>query len=174
MNGVKYYHKDHLGSSTVITAVTGGLINKTTYAPYGSETLSQGSANVAYKFTDKEKDNTGLIYFGARYYDPEIGRFITVDPMKDGLNWYAYAANNPINNIDPNGFYTLYRVSGGRTCLENTVTGELKMGTLYKVQMSFSNPVGVLVKTGLDAFTTKNIQAAILGSELTQDLLAHY
>lgn len=46
---------------------------------------------------------SGLIYLRNRYYDSMSGRFITEDPIKDGLNWYAYAENNPIIMIDPNG-----------------------------------------------------------------------
>jgi RHS repeat-associated protein len=58
-----------------------------------------------YDYTGKKEDEgTGLKYFGARFYDPEVGRFITVDPGKDGLNWYAYSDNNPINKFDPDGY----------------------------------------------------------------------
>jgi len=46
---------------------------------------------------------SGLIYLRNRYYDPSIGRFITEDPARDGLNWYIYANNNPVNYIDPLG-----------------------------------------------------------------------
>jgi RHS repeat-associated protein len=45
----------------------------------------------------------GWAYFGGRFYDPEIGRFILMDPAKDGLNWFIYCNDNPINNIDPDG-----------------------------------------------------------------------
>lgn len=45
----------------------------------------------------------GLFYFNARWYDPGLGRFITEDPIKHGLNWYAYVGNDPINAIDPTG-----------------------------------------------------------------------
>ena len=47
--------------------------------------------------------DTGLLKLGARYYDPTIGRFITLDPGRDGLNWYVYAGGNPVNAIDPTG-----------------------------------------------------------------------
>ena len=47
--------------------------------------------------------DTGLHYSNARWYDPELGRFITEDPIKDGLNWYAYCGNNPVNYVDPTG-----------------------------------------------------------------------
>jgi RHS repeat-associated protein len=111
--GVRYYHKDHLGSSTLITDANGNAVLKTTYAPYGSETSSQGSSTVAYTFTDKEKDNTGFIYFGARFYDPEVGRFISVDPAEDGANWYAYCNDNPVRFVDPDGLRVGDNDNGG-------------------------------------------------------------
>jgi RHS repeat-associated protein len=49
---------------------------------------------------------TGLVYFGARWYDPEVGRWITPDPAEDGENWYAFCDNNPLRYTDPNGLYT--------------------------------------------------------------------
>lgn len=48
-------------------------------------------------------EGTGLYYFGARCYDPEVGRFTSPDPARDGLNWYIYCANNPLAYIDPDG-----------------------------------------------------------------------
>jgi RHS repeat-associated protein len=55
-------------------------------------------------FTGKTlEESTGLVYFGGRWYDPEIGRFITVDPAEDGENWYGYCRNNPIAYIDADG-----------------------------------------------------------------------
>jgi len=67
--------------------------------PFG-ETIS-GSEK--YGFTGKEQDETGLQYFGARYYDPSTGKFSTVDSAKDGVNWFVYATNNPLKFIDPDG-----------------------------------------------------------------------
>ena len=54
------------------------------------------------KFLEPE---IGLIYFGGRWYEPGIGRWVTVDPAKDGVNWYTYCENDPINHIDPNGYF---------------------------------------------------------------------
>ena len=48
-------------------------------------------------------EETGFIYLRARYYDPTIGRFISEDPIRDGLNWYAYCNNNPVMYVDPSG-----------------------------------------------------------------------
>lgn len=58
----------------------------------------------SYSYTWKNRDKaTQLVYFGARYYDPEIGRFITEDPAKQGHNWYAFCGNNPLKYTDPDG-----------------------------------------------------------------------
>ncbi|MCK4261399.1 MAG: RHS repeat-associated core domain-containing protein, partial [Halanaerobiales bacterium] len=53
-----------------------------------------------------------LYYFNARYYDPNLGRFISEDPMKDGANWYSYCANNPLKYVDPTGEVVL-AIDGG-------------------------------------------------------------
>ncbi|MBI9036441.1 MAG: RHS repeat-associated core domain-containing protein, partial [Bacteroidales bacterium] len=56
-------------------------------------------------YTGKKIDrDTGLYYFNARWYDAELGRFITEDPIKDGINWYGYANQNPMTFIDPTGY----------------------------------------------------------------------
>ena len=69
------------------------------FGNYSEETDSPKKNPFRYsgEYTD---DETGLIYLRNRYYDPAIGRFITEDPAKDGLNWYAYCGNNPINFTD--------------------------------------------------------------------------
>lgn len=60
-------------------------------------------------YTSKTLDeDTGLYYYNARWYDPNLGRFITEDPIKDGNNWYIYASNNPIMRIDPTGLADEY------------------------------------------------------------------
>ncbi len=57
-----------------------------------------------YTYGGKEMDeNTNLYYFNARYYDATTGRFINVDPIQDGSNWYVYCKNNPMNFVDPTG-----------------------------------------------------------------------
>jgi len=61
-----------------------------------------GQALGAFGYATKETDSSGLVYFGARYYDPRIGRWITPDPsgMTDGPNLYAYCNNDPVNWVD--------------------------------------------------------------------------
>jgi RHS repeat-associated protein len=100
---VKYYHYDHLGSTRLITDDSGNNVAEYKFKPYGEIDIHTGN-DVKYGFTGKENDaDTGLIYFGARFYDPEAGRFITLDPIKAGSNWFEYCRDNPINLIDPMG-----------------------------------------------------------------------
>ena len=105
-----YYHSDHLGSSNVLTDTSGAQIGHTEFTPYGSTFKQTGSYDPKHKFTGKELDSsTGLYFYGARYYDPELGRFITADPTiqhpydPQDFNRYAYCRNNPLNYIDPTG-----------------------------------------------------------------------
>jgi len=75
---------------------------------YGKE-ISHSSIGNPWRFAEKPIDEeTGLIYFGFRYYDPAIGRFISRDPVgyQDGPNLYAYLHNNPINYVDHFGLET--------------------------------------------------------------------
>ena len=106
---LSYYHSDHLGSSNIITDANGQLVQYCEYTPYGTLARNEGTDIAKHKFTGKELDNTGLYFYGARYYDPELGRFITADPTiqrpydPQDLNRYAYCRNNPINYTDPTG-----------------------------------------------------------------------
>src|SRR5207302_1708221 len=107
---VSYYFSDHLGSSSVITDASGTIKTEYEYYPYGGERqIIAGDPN-HYKFTGKERDaETGLDYFGARYYGSNLGRFLTPDwsskpspvpyaELSDpqSLNLYSYVRNSPI------------------------------------------------------------------------------
>jgi len=111
---VRYYHGDHLGSANVITDSDGYRKELIEYMPFGQfarrEMYGQSQEVAWFYFTGKPYDDeTGLYYYGARYYDPSLGRFITPDRMvvhpndPQDLNRYAYCRNNPTNLIDPTG-----------------------------------------------------------------------
>ncbi|AGB40352.1 RHS repeat-associated core domain protein [Halobacteroides halobius DSM 5150] len=104
---LKYIISDQLGSTSVITDEEGNEVMRYKYSPFGNLIKSKGNTEDSYRFTGKEFDGmTGLYYYGARYYDPTIGRFITEDPVQDGWNWYTYCRNNPLKYVDPNGLDT--------------------------------------------------------------------
>jgi RHS repeat-associated protein len=100
-----YYQYDGLGSVVNLTNSKSSKVQTYSYDSFGNVIAKSGSSNNCHKFLTKETDASGLIYFGARYYDPTIGRFITQDPMGmiDGPNLYAYCKNNPVNFVDPWG-----------------------------------------------------------------------
>ena len=102
---IKYLFSDHLGSSAVVVDDAGAWINREEYSPYG-ETTFGSFARKRYRFTAKERDaESGLYYYGARYYACWLTRWISCDPvgMADGLNSYAYVRGNPINLRDQHG-----------------------------------------------------------------------
>ncbi len=94
-----------LGSIRAVTDSTGQVVASFDYEPFGLLMEEPGPASAGgERYTGKPRDAAlGLYYFGARHYDPELGRFITADPAKDGLNWYAYCDNNPMALVDPDG-----------------------------------------------------------------------
>lgn len=101
-----YSLKNHIGN-TMVTALSSGTYYRDVfdYFPYGvQDKLTVGSADkVRDAFTGKELDDElGLYYFGARYYDPEVGVWISPDPVNQFANAYAYGSN-PTNTVDPDG-----------------------------------------------------------------------
>ncbi len=110
-----YYHADHLGSTNMITDAQGQVIDTTEYYPFGRPRYSKNidGTEIFYKFTGQELDKeTGLSYHSARYMDPVLGRFISVDPLLvatpgdcgiQECNLYLYAKNNPVAFIDTTG-----------------------------------------------------------------------
>jgi len=107
---VSYFHKDHLGSSTVLTDSNGNPIDSTEYMPFGGQ-REPGISASDYKFTDQEFDGESSLYnYNARLYDPIIGRFISADPIvpqpfdPQSLNRYSYVLNSPLIYVDPSGY----------------------------------------------------------------------
>ena len=94
----QYFHADGLGSIVALSNATGGTEATAQYDAWGNVLASTGTIP-RYGYTGREPDETGLIYYRARYYDPTIGRFTQRDPigLQGGLNPYAYANANPVN-----------------------------------------------------------------------------
>ncbi len=112
-----YYHPDHLGSTTFVTNQSGIVVEETNYYPYG---LPIYDAQSRYLYTGKELDrSTGLEYYGARYYSPELGRFVEPDSIvqtlynPQNLNRYSYTLNSPYRYTDPTGKYADTIVDAG-------------------------------------------------------------
>ncbi|MDQ6652330.1 MAG: polymorphic toxin type 33 domain-containing protein [Acidobacteriota bacterium] len=114
---IDYYFADHLGTSRVVANASGAVLDDSDFYPFGTERTYTTSSGNNYKFTGKERDaESGLDYFGARYYSSITSRWLTPDwsagptavPYADlndpqSLNLYTYVRNNPMNRTDPDG-----------------------------------------------------------------------
>jgi RHS repeat-associated protein len=104
-----FYHTDHLGSTVLVTDETGKQVWNAEYTPFGKQVSKEGEMDHVTQFTGKDLDeDTGLYYFNARWYDQEVGRFISEDTITDPcnpmtLNLYTYCSNNPLIYVDPTG-----------------------------------------------------------------------
>jgi RHS repeat-associated protein len=109
-----YYHSNHLGSVNVVTDDRGKVVERRDYKPYGDQFNwtgpNSGPRELLLTFDSHRYDDaTGLYYFGARHYDPQLGRFLTADtevpdPMNPkSLHRYAFGGGNPIRYVDPTG-----------------------------------------------------------------------
>ncbi|WP_291151923.1 RHS repeat-associated core domain-containing protein [Flavobacterium sp. UBA7680] len=116
-----FYHPDHLGTSTALTDINGDAYQFFLNLPFGetmAEQLPSSDYQTPYKFNGKELDEeTGLYYYGARYYDPKVSIWYSVDPLAEkypDYSPYVYCANNPVLYIDPDGrdWYVNYFTGG--------------------------------------------------------------
>ena len=107
-----FVHADHIGSSNILTDESGSRVSLFEYKPFGSVAYAaeDNSYDTDKRFTGKTyDDSSGLHYYGARYYDSELGRFITADTVvpyvfdPQSFNRYSYVRNNPLVFTDPSG-----------------------------------------------------------------------
>jgi RHS repeat-associated protein len=116
---VLYVHADHLGGTAIATNDAGTVVRKVKYGIFGEvrgNAIETGAPATTpdprEKFTGQRYDAaTALYYYGARYYDPGLGRFIQADPIvpepfdPQSFNRYAYVKNEPLTSVDPTGYY---------------------------------------------------------------------
>ena len=113
-----YYHPDHLGSSSYITNLDGEVSQHIEYVPFGEVFIEErnNTWNTPYLFNAKEFDEeTGMYYYGARYYEPRLSLWMSADPLAEeyiDISAYTYCHNNPINLFDPDGQGDYYTDAG--------------------------------------------------------------
>jgi len=148
------YHTDHLGSTRLQTDAAGNPVTAVEYYPFGIIDQFTGE-DERYLFTGQEKDLTGLYYYKARYYDPEIGRFLTRDKWSGDrkrpqtMNGYVYCLNNPLKYEDPSGnapsdYFDEYHDLIASLEGDGDGSGEPPVGTLSESVFYSEDPIEML------------------------------
>lgn len=146
---VRYQYGNHLGSATLETDENGVIISYEEFHPFGTSSYRNNKNNVdislkRYRFCGKEKDDeTGFYYFGARYYAPWLGRWISCDPagFVRGFNLFRYCSNSPIVFYDPNGMQD-----------SNVVVRDTRLGPKVDFSTIQQNvPAGYHIKSDVNA-----------------------
>ena len=129
----KVYHFDYRGSTVAITDINGNVTDRFEYDTYGELTSRTGSSDVIFLYNGRDgvvTDTNGLIYMRARYYSPELRRFVNADILAGDitnavtLNRYAYANANPVSMIDPKGREAGRGDGGGSLTYNNSYTNK--------------------------------------------------
>ena len=113
-----YYHPDHLGSSNYITNLDGEVVQRIEYVSFGEVFIEERNNvwNTPYLFNAKEFDEeTGMYYYGARYYEPRLSLWMSTDPLEEeypNITTYGFCHNNPLILIDPDGMRDYFNEKG--------------------------------------------------------------
>jgi RHS repeat-associated protein len=100
-----HFLTDALGSPVAVADNAGFVQTEYAYESFGRTTATGTLNSSSYQYTGRENDGTGLYYYRARFYNPELARFLSEDPtgFRGGINHFAYVGSNPIRWVDPNG-----------------------------------------------------------------------
>jgi len=191
----KSYFPTYDGNGNVVAllnADTGALAAAYEYSPYGeplrSETYDTTVADQPFRFSTKFTDlETGLVYYGHRYYSPSLGRFINRDPKEEdgGINLYGFCLNNPINRWDvlgmepdiseaPQGEVGGFKYCGSQTSADMTQTftylKDPKTGIVYQ-KVDDTYDIDQSIMTGFDSISLLASNAASAWDTTTTDEL---
>ncbi len=103
--GTRNLLTDVLGTTLALTDSNGTVQNQYTFEPFGNTSITGTSTTNSFAYTGRELDATGLYFYRARYYNPQLQRFVSEDPggLSGGFNLYSYALSSPTNYRDPSG-----------------------------------------------------------------------
>jgi RHS repeat-associated protein len=163
---IVHLHTDHLGSTQMITSESGEILEHVRYMPYGEvrgrwdgngTLLGPFAADESpFGFTGHElEESSGLIYAGARFYDPELASFLTPDPAGEFTSPYSYVGWDPVNGNDPTGECELLCLLAV-TALVGFLLGAAEAALA-------GADLGEVLKAGLISGATSVVGAAVLG-----------
>ena len=173
-NTTHYYHDDFRGSTIAMTNDSEVITHKYAYDDFGKVTQIEEANFNPYRYVGKygiQYEDEDLYFMRARYYNPDVGRFLTEDPIW-ATNLYPYAGNNPVMNVDVNGKEKTSVFEEGIKCEENLkvmcVSGyfneDLKQGTLNQVfeyNTASINPLKIQNAKNDFNFTTSAINISL-------------
>ncbi|MGE3499691.1 MAG: toxin TcdB middle/N-terminal domain-containing protein [Candidatus Binatia bacterium] len=191
---IHHYHLDHLGSPQAITTGAGAVYQHLRYTPYGelrgTWSASGGSGGPAadqdrHLFTGYEMESrSGLQYAGARFYDAQLGLFLTHDPVRQFASPYAYTGWDPINDADPNGSCELiclavigFAIGFTTSTIQAAVNGAslpeaLKAGAIGGAIGTVSAPIGAKILAPIIASTITNPLVSAGVSQSTAEIVS--
>ena len=154
VNGTLYYVlKDHLGSASVVTDNSGNVVGDQRYYPFGETRLNTGTLYTDKLFTGlREMASLGIYHYGARFYSPKLGRFLSADTIvpnpfhPQDYNRFAYVRNNPVRYVDPTGHICVQ--NGGGVDNEFGIPGNCNGGEKANYQNPFPGGVPTVNKPG--------------------------
>ena len=175
---IRYGLSDHLGSSTLELGEQAQRLSQESYYPYGGTAwwAAKSASEASYKFirySGKERDASGLSYYGFRYYAPWLCRWISPDLTgdADGLNLYAMVGGNPVTKVDEHGLTAtpaleqpsqtqLRRPSIRRRLahMERVFRPRIQAGASAAIRDGLSTYIANAISTGVDLAIFSNIQ----------------
>ena len=143
-----FYHPDHLGSSSFITNLDGEVVQHIEYVPFGEVFIEERNSvwNTPYLFNAKEFDEeTGMYYYGARYYEPRLSLWMSTDPLQEkypNISAYVFCANSPLVYYDKIGLSLT--LVGEDADLQTTLSFyEKGMGGFYSLNLDENKQVQI-------------------------------
>jgi len=153
----KYLHCDLLGSVRVVTDANGDVVGTQSFDSFGNRIALDGTTIPGYGYLGRigyrSVGNTGLLWLTNRLYDPQSGRFLERDPMRQGRDHYVYCFNNPVRLIDPSGTY----IPGVGGCVVGGIVGgigswlEGNSGGAIACSAGFGCAIGAISEFVMDA-----------------------
>ena len=157
-----YYHPDHLGSSSYITNLDGEVVQHIEYVPFGEVFIEERNSiwNTPYLFNAKEFDEeTGLYYYGARYYDPRLSLWISTDPFIVTNKFYSDNIKENING----GVYNPFNLNAYTQCWQNPIRYKDDDGNAITPETAWDI---INVVMGATSFAGNVVSGNVLGAVL--------
>ena len=177
----RYFQRDSLGSTSVITDESGNVLARLAYEPFGKRRQATGPQDSGNAITDplgqrgftnhEHMDELGLINMNGRVYDPMTARFISADPMiqapmnSQSYNRYSYIANSPLNATDPSGFCFICDVGNAVGSVINGAANSIGSEVNHWGDVIRTDPAANMVATAVVAYFTGEYVGTTLGAE---------